>query len=187
MIRVIRGTHKGLSLKRVDDPGVRSMPQKLKEAIFHVIESRLPGSAFLDGFAGTGSVGIEALSRGASLVVFVDEYLPSIKVLRQNLARLGEEDMEKTLVIHQEFNRAVIQLAKDKALFDIVFLDPPYRLLDERNPLRVVRKRGILKPGGLVLLRRHRKTRFEVDDFERTKTLTLGDDSIDFFGSPSSI
>ena len=181
MIRVIRGTHKGLSLKRVDDPGVRPMPQKLKEAIFHVIEARLPGTAFLDGFAGTGSVGIEALSRGASLVVFVDEYLPSIKVLRQNLARLGEDDLEKTLVLHQEFNRAVIQLAKDKALFDIVFLDPPYRLLDERNPLRVVRKRGILKPGGLVLLRRHRKTRFEVDDFERTKTLTLGDDSIDFY------
>jgi 16S rRNA (guanine966-N2)-methyltransferase len=183
MIRVIRGTHKGLMLRRVDDPGVRSMPQKLKEAVFHVIEPRLPGCAFLDGFAGTGSVGIEALSRGAALVVFVDEYLPSIKVLKQNLARLGEEDRDKALVLHQEFNRAVIQLAKDKAAFDVVFLDPPYRLLDERNPLRVVRKRGVLKPGGLILLRRHRKTRFEVDDFERTKTLTMGDDAIDFYAN----
>lgn len=179
MIRIVRGKFKGLALKRVADPVVRPMPQKLKEALFQVIEPRLPGSAFLDGFAGTGSVGIEALSRGASLVVFVDEFYPAIKVLRQNLSKLEAED--QALVIHQEFNRAVIRLAKDKALFDIVFLDPPYRLLDERNPLRVVRKRGILKPDGLVMLRRHRKTRFEVDDFERTRTLTLGDDSIDFF------
>ncbi len=179
MIRIIRGRYRGLTLKRVDDPGVRPMPQKLKEAVFHLIEPRLPGAAFLDGFAGTGSVGIEALSRGAALAVFVDEYYPAVKVLRQNLARVGAE--ENSLVIHQEFNRAVIRLAKDKAAFDIIFLDPPYKLLDERNPLRVVRKRGILKEGGLILLRRHHKTKFEVSDFERTRTLTLGDDSIDFF------
>lgn len=180
MIRIIRGRYKGLALKRVADPSVRPMPQKLKEAVFQVIEPRIPGCAFLDGFAGTGSVGLEALSRGAGLVVFIDDYYPSIKVLKQNLAKLEAED--QAVVLHQEFNRAVIGLAKDKALFDVVFLDPPYRLLDERNPLRVVRKRAILKPGGIVLLRRHRKTRFEVDDFERTRTLTLGDDSIDFFG-----
>ena len=180
MIRVIRGQYKGMTLKRVDDPAVRPMPQKLKEALFQVIENQVSKSACLDGFAGTGSVGIEALSRGAALVVFVDEYYPAIKVLKQNLAKLEAED--KALVLHQEFNRAVIGLAKDKALFDIIFLDPPYRLLDERNPLRVIRKRGILKPGGQVILRRHRKTSFHPDDFERKRILTMGDDEIDFYG-----
>ncbi|MCJ7612233.1 MAG: 16S rRNA (guanine(966)-N(2))-methyltransferase RsmD [Candidatus Aminicenantes bacterium] len=179
MIRVIRGQFKGAALKCVPDPGVRPMPQKLKEALFQVIEARIPGSSFLDGFAGTGSIGIEALSRGAGLVVFIDEFYPSIKVLKRNLAKLAAED--KALVMHQEFNRAVIRLAKDKAGFDLIVLDPPYRLLDERNPLRVIRKRGILKPKGQIILRRHRKTRFEADDFERTRVLTLGDDSLDFF------
>jgi 16S rRNA (guanine966-N2)-methyltransferase len=176
---VIRGQFKGAALKRVPDPAVRPMPQKLKEALFQVIEARISGSSFLDGFAGTGSIGIEALSRGAGLVVFIDEFYPAIKVLKQNLAKLAAED--KALVLHQEFNRAVIRLAKDKAGFDLIVLDPPYRLLDERNPLRVIRKRGILKPKGQIILRRHRKTRFEVDDFERTRILTLGDDSLDFF------
>jgi 16S rRNA (guanine966-N2)-methyltransferase len=180
LIRVIRGRYKGQALKRVGDPGVRPMPQKLKEALFQVIGPRVPGSSFLDGFAGTGSVGIEALSLGATLVVFVDEFYPSIKVLKQNLARLEAED--RTLVLHQEFNRAVIRLAKDRAAFDLVFLDPPYKLLEERNPLRVIRKREILKPGGQIILRRHRKTVFERDDFPRTRSLTLGDDSLDFFG-----
>ena len=179
MIRVIRGQFKSAALKRVPDPGVRPMPQKLKEALFQVIEARILGSSFLDGFAGTGSIGIEALSRGAGLVVFIDEFYPAIKILKQNLAKLAAED--KALVVHQEFNRAVIRLAKDKAGFDLIVLDPPYRLLDERNPLRVIRKRGILKPKGQIILRRHRKTRFEADDFERTRVLTLGDDSLDFF------
>ena len=179
MIRVIRGLYKGAALKRVPDPGVRPMPQKLKEALFQVIEPRLAGCRFLDGFAGTGSIGIEALSRGAELVVFIDEFYPSVKVLKQNLAKLEAED--KALVLHQEFNRGVIQLAKDRAAFDLIVLDPPYKLLDERNPLRVIRKRGILNPKGLIILRRHRKTRFEADDFERTRVLTLGDDSLDFF------
>ncbi len=99
--------------------------------------------------------------------------------MKQNLAKLAAED--KALVVHQEFNRAVIRLAKDKAGFDLIVLVPPYRLLDERNPLRGIRKRGILKPKGQIILRRHRKTRFEADDFERTRVLTLGDDSLDFF------
>jgi 16S rRNA (guanine(966)-N(2))-methyltransferase RsmD len=179
MIRIIRGQYKGAALKRVDDVGVRAMPQKLKEALFQVIEPKVPGSLFLDGFAGTGSVGIEALSRGAANVVFVDEYHPSIKVLKQNLAKVGAED--KALVLHQEFNRAVIRLAKERAKFDLIFLDPPYRLLDERNPLRVIRKREVLKPQGLIILRRHRKTPFSPDDFERQRILTLGDDSLDFY------
>ena len=179
MIRIIRGQYKGAALKRVDDVGVRAMPQKLKEALFQVIEPKVPGSLFLDGFAGTGSVGIEALSRGAANVVFIDEYYPSIKVLKQNLAKVEAED--RALVLHQEFNRAVIRLAKDRAKFDLIFLDPPYRLLDERNPLRVIRKREVLKLQGLIILRRHRKTPFSPDDFERRRILTLGDDCLDFY------
>ncbi len=179
MIRVISGSYKGMRLKRVPSPLVRPMPDKLKEALFNIIRDDVRGSIFLDGFAGTGSVGIEALSRGAKKVVFIDDYFPSVKVVRANLAKCRAE--EKALVIHKDFNRAVIRLAGQKAKFDLIFLDPPYRYLDERNPLKVIKKREIIKPKGMIILRHHFKTGFEAKYFELKRRVTIGDDSMSFY------
>lgn len=179
MIRVISGIYKGKRLKKVSSPLVRPMPDKLKEALFNILQEEVKGSVCLDGFAGTGSVGIEALSRGAEEVVFVDEYYPAVKVIKTNLAKCGAEVRGR--VIRKEFNRAVIQLAKEKVEFDLIFLDPPYKLLEERNPLKVIKKRGILKPGGLIILRHYFKSRFEAKYFESTRQLTIGDDTLSFF------
>ena len=77
MIRVISGKYKGKRLKRVPGTVVRTIPHKLKESLFNIIQDEVKKSIFLDGFAGTGSVGIEALSRGCKMVVFVDEYYPA--------------------------------------------------------------------------------------------------------------
>ena len=84
-----------------------------------------------------------------------------------------------------EFNRAVIQLAREGARFDLIFLDPPYRLLEERNPLKVIRKRGLLAPGGRIVLRRHFKTRFEAGDFDLERQVRLGDDTLCFYRGPA--
>lgn len=180
MLKVIRGLYKGKRLKRVPDPRVRPMPDKLKEALFHVLETELRGARVLDGFAGTGSVGLEALSRGAEFVVFVEELPAAANVLRHNLARCGAADRAEVVV--KEFNRAVIRLGKDGVAFDLIFLDPPYRLLDERDPLKVVWKRGILAPKGRIVLRRHRKTRFEPRYFSEKRRFDLGDDTVVFYG-----
>ena len=142
MIRIIGGIYKGKKLKKVPGSRVRPMPHKLRETMFNIVQDDIKNIVFLDGFAGTGSVGIEALSRGAERVVFIDEYNPSIRVIKSNLAKCEAE--EKARVIRGEFNRAVIQLAKESVKFDLIFLDPPYRLLDERNPLKVIKKREIL-------------------------------------------
>lgn len=158
---------------------VRPMPAKLKEALFSIIQEKVKQSTFLDGFAGTGSVGIEALSRGAETVVFIDDYYPAVKVIKINLAKCGAE--VKARVIRKDFNRAVIQLAKEGAKFDFIFLDPPYKLLDERNPLKVIKKRGILRPGGRIMLRHHFKTRFEAKYFGLKRKTTIGDDTISFY------
>jgi len=182
MIKVIRGLYKGKRLRRVPDPRVRPMPDKLKEALFHVLDAEVRGAVILDGFAGTGSLGIEALSRGAERVVFVEELGLAARTISHNLARCGAED--RAAVMQREFNRAVIQLGKEKALFDLIFLDPPYRLLEERNPLKVIKKREILKPRGRILLRRHRKTKFEPKFFTVQRDLTLGDDTVLFLGHP---
>jgi 16S rRNA (guanine(966)-N(2))-methyltransferase RsmD len=183
MIRIISGAWKGRRLKLLRDPAVRPMQDKIKGALFNIVRDRLKGSVCLDGFAGTGSVGLEALSRGADRVVFVDEYYPAVKTIRANVARCGAE--EKAVVIHREFNRAVIDLAKKGLRFDLIFLDPPYKLLAERNPLRVVRKRDILKPGGLVVLRHYFKVRPKTEDFPLERRVAFGDDILSFFVCPS--
>ena len=185
MIRVVGGTCKGRRLKFIKTPLVRPMQDKLKGTLFNILREKVGGSWFLDGFAGTGSVGIEALSRGADRAVFVDEYYPAVKVLKANIATCEFED--KALAIHKEFNRAVIDLAREGVSFDIVFLDPPYRLLETRNPLKVVRKRGILKEDGLLIIRHYFKIRPNAEGFVLRRSVAVGDDIISFFArSPSS-
>jgi len=182
MIRVISGIYKGRRLKLVPSPSVRPMQDKVKGALFSVIRDRLKGSVCLDGFSGTGSIGLEALSRGADRCVFVDEFYPAVKVIRANVDKCGAED--KSVVLHREFNRAVIDLAKQGVRFDLIFLDPPYRLLEERNPLKVVRKRGVLKPGGLIVLRHYYKVKPSLADFPLERRVDLGDDVLSLFASP---
>jgi 16S rRNA (guanine966-N2)-methyltransferase len=179
MIRIISGISKGRRLKLVPSASVRPMQDKVKGALFNIVGDRLRGSVCLDGFAGTGSVGLEALSRGADTCVFVDEFYPSVKVIKQNIAKCGAE--EKSVVIHKEFNRAAIDLAKQGVRFDVIFLDPPYRLLEERNPLKVLRKRGLLKPGGLIVLRHYFKIKPKLGDFKLERRVKLGDDILALF------
>ncbi len=185
MIRVIGGDFKGRRLKFIRSPLVRPMQDKLKGALFNIIRDEVPGSWFLDGFAGTGSVGIEALSRGAERVVFVEELRAASKVIKANVATCGVDD--RALVVEKEFNRAVIDLSKSEVLFDIIFLDPPYRLLETRNPLKVVRKRGILRQGGMLILRHYFKMRPKTEGFHLRRTVSFGDDIITFLvPAPSS-
>jgi 16S rRNA (guanine(966)-N(2))-methyltransferase RsmD len=155
------------------------MPDKLKESMFSILQSDVKDSLCLDGFAGTGSVGIEALSRGAEAVVFVDEFYAAKKVIESNIAKCEAED--KARIIHKEFNRAVIQLAKEGVKFDLIFLDPPYKLLGERNPLKVIKKRDILKQDGAIILRHHFKTKFEGKYFDVQRRIEIGDDVIMFY------
>lgn len=182
MLRIIGGLHKGRRLKMLRDARVRPMPAKLKEALFNILQERLKGAHCLDGFAGSGAVGLEAISRGAASVVFLEALPAAAKIIRQNIERLEAE--AQTRILLEEFNRGVIRLAKEKKRFDLIFIDPPYDLLKERNPLKVVKKRGILKPGGIILLRHFDKIQPDLRFFERFRLLRSGDDIISFFREP---
>jgi 16S rRNA (guanine966-N2)-methyltransferase len=179
MIRVVSGKYRGKKLKRVPGLQTRPIPHKLKESFFSVIHFDLPGIVMLDGFAGTGGIGIEALSRGAKRVVFVEQNYTAVKVIHHNLEKCGAQDQAE--VIHKEFNRAVIRLAKEEKTFHMIFVDPPYKMLEERDPLKVIYKRGILREGGLIALRKHFKTGYASKYFSVQRRLRFGDDVILFY------
>lgn len=156
------------------------MPHKLKETLFNIIQFEIPGISILDGFAGTGSIGIEALSRGAEEVTFVDDFYPSIKAIKTNIRRCQAGDSAR--VIHKDFNRAVIMLSKEGKVFDLIFLDPPYDMVEERDPLKVISKREVLSRGGIIVLRHHFKTRFESKYFGLKRKNRVADDVLEFYG-----
>ncbi|MCL0036876.1 16S rRNA (guanine(966)-N(2))-methyltransferase RsmD [Thermodesulfovibrionales bacterium] len=126
---------------------LRPTSAKVREAIFNILGTKIDGSAFLDLYAGTGAVGIEALSRGAATVVFVDDNHSRVRGTECLIEKFGVKD--KALVIR---DRACRFSKKTDAVFDIIFIDPPYasKELDEILPL--IGKRGILKNDGVVVV-----------------------------------
>src|ERR1700687_2710662 len=120
-MRVIGGEFRSRPLKSLPGLDVRPTPDRLREALFNVLSPRIAGTVFADLYAGTGAVGIEALSRGASRAIFVEQYRAAVNVLRQNVKSLDLEARSQVLQ-----GRATALLGGIHA--DIVFLDPPYEL-----------------------------------------------------------
>lgn len=120
-MRVITGTARGRKLITLEGDDVRPTTDKVKESLFNIIQFYVEGASFLDLFAGSGQIGIEALSRGARQVVFVDKSKKSIDVIRQNLKTTG---FEKNAVVLHSDSIAFLQRRAEK--YDIAFLDPPY-------------------------------------------------------------
>ncbi len=127
-MRVISGTAKGRTLKAV--PGKRTRPttDKVKEAVFSIIGPYFDGGKVLDLFAGTGGLGIEALSRGAEQAIFIDMDPVSVSVIRTNLQ--AAQLQERAEIYRNEAMQAIKQLAKRGLVFDYIFLDPPYRMVN---------------------------------------------------------
>ncbi len=122
-MRIISGSLKGRRLETPDWEGLRPTSDKLRETLFNVLAPRIEGARVLDGFAGTGAVGIEALSRGAAHVTFVEQDERAVRLIERNLARASVGG-DRRVIIRAEFARAVSRLTTQS--FDIIFLDPPY-------------------------------------------------------------
>jgi 16S rRNA (guanine(966)-N(2))-methyltransferase RsmD len=180
MLKIFAGLYKGRKLKSVKHPDVRPTTAKVKLSFFDTVQNDIRETIFLDGFGGTGNIGIEALSRGADYVVFIEQLGETVKVLRHNLDKIGIPS-DHYRIIKGDYNRSVIQLAKDGFKFDMIFLDPPYQLLEYANPLKVIFKRDILKEDGIIVLERPSHLKFETKYFEHFKTQKLGTKCLDFF------
>ncbi|MEJ8544391.1 16S rRNA (guanine(966)-N(2))-methyltransferase RsmD [Brevibacillus borstelensis] len=123
-MRVISGEHRGRRLVAVPGKGTRPTTDKIKESIFNMIGPYFSGGTALDLYAGTGGLGIEALSRGVERCVFVEKDLKAFSVVKQNVAACRLE--ERAELYRNDAGRALKQLAKRGIAFDLVFLDPPY-------------------------------------------------------------
>lgn len=121
-MRVITGIARGKNLKTLEGNDVRPTSQKIKEAVFSAIQFDIEGRRVLDLFAGSGQLGIEALSRGAKSAVFVDNSTASIKIIKQNIESTGFENSSK---VYMSDYSSFTAMSRDT--FDIVFLDPPYK------------------------------------------------------------
>ena len=131
MINVIGGNFKRLVLKTLKGLDTRPTSNKLKETIFNLIQSKIIGCYFLDCFAGSGNIGIEALSRGASTVIFIESSQSAANIIQNNLYKLSPNYRQKTLLLKKPVELALQILKHRKMKFDIVFVDPPYAATKE--------------------------------------------------------
>ncbi len=123
-IRIISGNNRGKKLMTLHGAITRPTAERMREALFNILSHTIRGACVLDLFAGTGALGIEALSRGAEYAVFIDNYRPAVKIIEKNCASCNLE--AKSRVIHWDIVKNLNCLARDFPKFNLVFMDPPY-------------------------------------------------------------
>jgi 16S rRNA (guanine966-N2)-methyltransferase len=186
-VRIIAGTLRSRSLQAPTGLATRPTSDRLRETLFNVLAPRIKGAAFLDLYAGSGAVGMEALSRGADRVTFVERAPAALAVLRANLAKLG---LTAGFRIQPSSVGAYLRRAqtgsKPELAFDVVFLDPPYDAAQEYAAtlnLLGAAQSGLLAADALVIAEHRRKERLEdaYGSLERTRLLEQGDASLSFY------
>ncbi|WP_405102422.1 16S rRNA (guanine(966)-N(2))-methyltransferase RsmD [Oceanobacillus sp. FSL H7-0719] len=147
-MRVIAGNQKGKSLKAVPGTATRPTTDKIKEAVFQVIGPYFDGGTVLDLFAGSGSLGIEALSRGMDTAIFVDKQSKAIHTIKENLKTVKLEDRAE--VFRTDAFRALKAAAKRELKFDLILLDPPYNKMNYQDLFKELTENQLLKQGGFI-------------------------------------
>lgn len=182
-MRVIAGSLRSRPLQAPPGLATRPTSDRLRETLFNVLAPRMEGSAFLDLYAGSGAVGIEAKSRGADRVVLVESASPALRVLRANLQSLGLKD---GVDVHTGAVGAFLKRKTEAPKFDLVFLDPPYDAETEYDTtlgLLGAQASELLNQGALVIAEHRRKAKLS-DTFgrlKRTRLLQQGDASLSFY------
>lgn len=177
-MRIISGEHKGRRLAGGKKTRVRPTSDKVKESIFNILREKVMGKRILDLFAGVGSLGIEALSRGAEWVTFVDTSLPSINILKKNLENLNLKS--KSTILRMDGLRALDKLKQN---FQMIFADPPYLKGFVQGIIDSVAQSEVLEKNGILILEHHKKETFSFPEEKLValKQKKFGDTVISFF------
>lgn len=170
-MRVITGKARGVQLKTPQGMLTRPTTDRVKEALFSIINFDIPGAAVLDLFGGTGQLGIEALSRGAVSAVFVDAREDSCKLIKENLKRTKLDSCAK--VLRSDY-MDYLNRCRDK--FQIIFLDPPYAEVFLENALKRITEIDILESNGIIVTERPvgKELPWEQDGYTRSRDYKYG-------------
>ena len=149
VLRIITGTAKGKKLKTLEGEATRPTSERIKEAVFSAIQFDLEDRRVLDLFAGSGQMGLEALSRGASSVMFIDSAREAMEIVKENAKYIGFFDKCRYLVSDY---RNYIRKASGKDKFDLVFIDPPYAMECSVDALKRLAEAELLESGAIAVL-----------------------------------
>ncbi len=187
-MRLIAGTYRGLTIKTLKGSNLRPTSEQLRETLFDVLGPNVAGASFLDAYAGSGAVGLEALSRGAASVVFIEHHRPAAELIRANLASLkitsGFQLLTCTVLAGLE------RLEQSGAHFDFAFLDPPYEEIREyHHVLRQFGRSPLITPDSLVVAEHSRHCRLEETyaALRQTRLLRHGDAQLAFYRLSSRV
>ncbi len=161
-MRIIAGTARSLPLKTIDGLDTRPTSDKIKETLFNMIQADVPGCYFLDLFAGSGQIGLEALSRGANYAVFVEKNPKASRCIEENIA-FTKFDKQSKLITGDALS--AIYMFEGKYQFDFIFMDPPYDKGIEKEILNALSNSSLLKENSTVIIESSLNTSF--DDVEK--------------------
>jgi 16S rRNA (guanine966-N2)-methyltransferase len=181
MLRVIAGSAKGRQLSTLRSMALRPTPDRVREALFNILGGRIVGAAVLDLFAGSGAVGLEALSRGAATATFVEAHEPACRLIARNLQRCG---LAGQATIHcRDALQMVPALAARRQRFEVIFLDPPYQTPLVEEALRQLGDGRLLGDAGQVIAEHFFKRALpeQVGRLQRTRVARFGDVALSFY------
>ena len=186
-MRVIAGKFRSRQLKSLNSTALRPTSDRLRETLFNILGDLVVGSRFIDVFAGTGAVGIEALSRGAKEVIFIEKHQATASVIKKNLESL-QINKEEARVLPVDALHALEMLAKktsqSREVSDICFLDPPYAQAAEYDRvLSFLGSATLLNQGALVVAEHRRNSELPetVENLQRVRLLRQGDATLSFY------
>lgn len=168
-IRIISGLFKGKKIKVLDVDDLRPTSNRLRESLFNVLQFDIKGSKCLDIFAGTGALGIEALSRGAEEVVFLEKNLRAYQQLKKTIHELK---ITHASIIHQD---AIAFLESCQQRFDVIFIDPPFQLNLWEECVQRIHHKQLLNPNGLIYLESPAPIHLDTQKWSLRKENKMGD------------
>jgi len=185
-MRVISGKYRGRRLKGPEGLEMRPTGDRLKESLFGILSPVLPGAVVLDCFSGTGSIGIEALSRGARQAVFIEISNANCRLISKNLKLCGITS--GTRIIKEDVFGALRALGREGFQADVIFFDPPYDFQPYKDLLEIVFSRGLTAPDACVIIE-HRRKKAELPEegqnYRRTRVARQGDRCLSFYSKHS--
>ena len=184
-MRIIAGKWRGRRLEAPAGRDVRPTADRVREALFSALGARVEGARVLDLFAGSGALGLEALSRGADSAIFVERAGPAIAILERNLAALGAADLGR--IVRRDALAALGVLAAAKERFDLVFLDPPYATDLVEQAIGVLAASGLIAPCGSIAAEHQRdRALTAAPDLRIRWTKRYGDTALTLFDAPEA-